>query len=75
MNGLFQLALWQILPAFICDIAFYWMLFLAPYSAWNSFKARLSEDEGGTNIARDFLMWLWRNAKLKLRQLRVQRHF
>lgn len=74
INGLFQLVLWQILPAFICDIAFYWMLFLAPYSAWNSFKARLSEDEGGTNITRDFLMWLWRNAKLKLQQLGVQRH-
>lgn len=75
MNGLFQLVLWQFLPTFVCDIAFYWMLFLAPYSAWNCFKARLSEDEGGNNLTRDFLMWLWRKAKLKLRQLRVQRHF
>ena len=75
MNGLFQVALWQILPTFLCDFAFYWMLFLAPYAAWNCFKARLTEDEGGGNLTRNFLMWLWRIAQLKLRQLRVQRHF
>jgi len=75
MNGLFQVALWQILPTFLCDFAFYWMLCLAPYSAWNCFKARLTEDEGGGNLTRNFLMWLWRIAQLKLRQLRVQRHF
>lgn len=75
VNGLVQLALWQVLPSFICDFAFYWMLFLAPYAAWNCFKACLTQVEGGNNVTKDVIMWLWRKAKLKLRQLRVQRHF
>ncbi|KAJ7386281.1 hypothetical protein OS493_010686 [Desmophyllum pertusum] len=75
MNGLFQLVLWQFLPTFICDIAFYWMLFLAPYSAWHCFKARLAEGEGDSNPTRDFLLWLWRKAKMKFQHLRIQRRF
>lgn len=73
MNGLLQLFLWQFLPSFICDIAFYWMLFLAPYSAWHCFKAQLAEGEHDNNPARDFLLWLWRKAKMKFQHFRTQR--
>ena len=75
MNGLLQLFLWQFLPSFICNIAFYWMLFLAPYSAWHCFKAQLAEGEHDNNPARDFLLWLWRKAKMKFQHLRTQRLF
>lgn len=75
MNGLLQLFLWQFLPSFICNIAFYWMLFLAPYSAWHCFKAQLSEGERDNNPARNFLLWLWRKAKMKIQHLRTQRWF
>lgn len=75
MNGLLQLFLWKILPSFICDIAFYWMLFLAPYSAWHCFKAQLAEGQHDNNPARDFLLWLWRKAKIKFQHFRTQRLF
>ena len=75
MNGALQLFLWQFLPTFICDIAFYWMLFLAPYSAWHCFKAQLAEGERDNNPARDFLLWLWRKAKISLQNLRTTRRF
>lgn len=60
VNGLFHLALWSFLPSFICDIAFYWMLFLAPYAAWHSFKVGLANGEAHFHPARDFFLWIWR---------------
>lgn len=74
INGLFQLVLWNFLPSFICDVAFYWMLFLAPYSAWHSFKPHLADGEGG-NPSRNFLLWLWRKAWMKLQQLGIGQRY
>lgn len=71
VNGLFHLALWSFLPSFICDLAFYWMLFLAPYAAWHSFKVGLADGEVHFHPARDFFLWIWR----MLRQLRTGQHF
>lgn len=68
VNGLFHLALWSFLPSFICDIAFYWMLFLAPYAAWHSFKVGLANGEVHFHPARDFFLWIWR----VLHQLRTE---
>lgn len=75
VNGCLHLLMWQVLPTFVCNFAFYWMLFMAPYAAWNSFKTRWSESRVGNSLIRDFCSWLWRKAFQKLRQLMTQRQF
>lgn len=75
VNGFLQFLMWQVLPAFVCNFAFYWMLLMAPYAAWNSFKTRWSESRVGNSPARDFCSWLWRKAFQKLRQLMIRRQF
>ncbi|KAL9957563.1 hypothetical protein ACROYT_G039206 [Oculina patagonica] len=74
VNAFFHLVLWQFLPSLFSDIAFYWMLVLAPYSAWHRFKLGLAEDERDSTPARDFFLWIWRQVRMKF-QLRTQRQF
>lgn len=75
INGFLQLLIWQVLPLFVCDIAFYWMLLTAPFTAWNSFKTRLNESRAGNSLIGDFFSWLWRKALQKLRHLTTPRQF
>lgn len=63
LNGMFHMVLWRVMPSFVCDAVFYWMLFLSPIAAWKSFKAATMNAEGENQTMRVFFSWVWRNAR------------
>ena len=70
-----KMIVWHVIPSFICDIVFYWMLFVGPLYAWNSVKdsftsQRLSlqglEENVPLDIAKFVFSWVWRKITTRL---------